>query len=43
MIIQKILNNNVVTVEMNGEETVVMGKGLSFGKKVGQSFDERLD
>jgi len=43
MIIQKILNNNVVIVEMNGEETVVMGKGLSFGKKVGQSFDERLD
>lgn len=43
MIIQKILNNNVVIVEMNGEETVVMGKGLAFGKKVGQSFDEQLD
>lgn len=42
MIIQKILNNNVVIVEMNGEETVVMGKGLAFGKKVGQSFDGQL-
>lgn len=40
--INKILNNNVVIVTLNGEETVVMGKGLAFGKKVGQTFDEKL-
>lgn len=32
----------MVIVTLNGEETVVMGKGLAFGKKVGQTFDEKL-
>ncbi|MGG7079582.1 BglG family transcription antiterminator LicT [Clostridium sardiniense] len=40
MIINKILNNNVVTVILNGEEAVVMGRGIGFQKKSGESIDE---
>ncbi|KQL51581.1 transcription antiterminator BglG [Heyndrickxia shackletonii] len=41
MEIKKILNNNVVvsTNELN-QEIVVMGRGLAFQKKVGESIDE---
>lgn len=41
MIINKILNNNVVTIiNENGEEAVVMGRGLAFQKKKGDEIDE---
>ncbi|MFS0671708.1 BglG family transcription antiterminator LicT [Ornithinibacillus sp. 179-J 7C1 HS] len=41
MKIDKILNNNVVITENSQkQELVVMGKGLAFQKKVGQSIDE---
>ncbi len=40
MIINKILNNNVVTVILNGEEAVVMGRGIGFQKKSGESIEE---
>ncbi|WP_047985503.1 BglG family transcription antiterminator LicT [Ornithinibacillus californiensis] len=41
MKIKKVLNNNVVITENEqNEEMVVMGKGLAFQKKVGQSVDE---
>lgn len=34
MIINKVLNNNVVTIiSEKGEESVVMGRGLAFQKK----------
>ena len=36
MKITKILNNNVVLSKINGEERIVMGNGLVFGKKNGQ-------
>lgn len=40
MIIKKILNNNVViTLNDYQEEIVVMGKGLAYGKKVGDHID----
>ncbi|SET47078.1 transcriptional antiterminator, BglG family [Oceanobacillus limi] len=40
MEIKKVLNNNVVITENeNNQELVVMGKGLAFQKKVGQSVD----
>lgn len=40
MIIEKILNNNVVTAKnKTGEEIVCMGRGLAFKKKVGDSID----
>ncbi|MEN2466036.1 PRD domain-containing protein [Ornithinibacillus sp. JPR2-1] len=40
MKITKVLNNNVVITENDQkEELVVMGKGLAFQKKVGQSID----
>lgn len=38
MQIIKILNNNVVISEENQEEIVLMGRGLAFGRKVGQEI-----
>ncbi|QKS70359.1 PRD domain-containing protein [Paenalkalicoccus suaedae] len=45
MKIEKILNNNVVITENEqGNELVVMGKGLAFQKKVGQQVeDEKIE
>lgn len=41
MTINKILNNNVViTLDDNGKEIIVMGKGLAYGKKKGEYIDE---
>lgn len=41
MEITKVLNNNVVvTVNKDNQEMVVMGKGLGFQKKVGDTIDE---
>lgn len=43
MKIAKILNNNVViTLNDHQEETVVMGRGIGFQKKAGESVDESL-
>ena len=39
MKITKILNNNVVLSKINGEERIVMGNGLAFGKKNGQQLE----
>lgn len=40
MVIRKVLNNNaVVALNEKNEEIVVMGKGIAFGKKVGQWID----
>lgn len=41
MVISKILNNNVVVIkDENGVEKIVMGRGLAFQKRVGDTFDE---
>ena len=41
MKVGKILNNNVVVVFENGKtEKIVIGRGIAFGKKVGDSIDE---
>lgn len=40
MRIAKILNNNVVVTEMDGSEQIVMGRGLAFGRKIGEAIDE---
>ncbi|MGL5347637.1 MAG: BglG family transcription antiterminator LicT [Peptostreptococcaceae bacterium] len=41
MIINKILNNNVViTIDHNGEETIVMGRGIGYQKSKGEAIDE---
>lgn len=41
MKIQKILNNNVVVVkDRNSMEKIVMGRGIAYKKKVGETFDE---
>ncbi len=43
MIIDKILNNNVVVVvDQDKKEKVVMGRGLAFKKRPGDSFDDSL-
>ncbi|WP_122790091.1 BglG family transcription antiterminator LicT [Intestinibacillus sp. Marseille-P6563] len=42
MIIEKILNNNVViTRSPSGAETVIMGRGLAFGRAAGDRVDEK--
>ncbi len=40
MKITKILNNNVVISKFNGEERIVMGAGIAFGKKNGQAIEK---
>ena len=41
MIINKVLNNNVVTIiSENGEEAVGLGRGVAFQKKKGDEIDE---
>ena len=38
MIIQKVINNNVVsTFDMNNHEVILMGKGIGFRKKAGDA------
>ncbi|SHJ47995.1 BglG family transcription antiterminator LicT [Hespellia stercorisuis] len=42
MIIQKVINNNIIaSVDEAGCEIIVMGRGLGFGVKAGQSVDEK--
>lgn len=40
MKITKILNNNVVISKINGEERIVMGAIIAFGKKNGQAIEK---
>ena len=41
MVIKRLLNNNVViTVDSNGEEIIVMGKGIGYQKAKGDTIDE---
>lgn len=41
MEIKKIINNNIVSsVDRDGRELVVMGRGIGFGKRPGQQIDE---
>ena len=42
MIITKILNNNVVLSEAEGQEVILMGRGLAFGHKVGDEIPTNL-
>ena len=41
MLINKVLNNNVITIiNEDNEEAVVMGRGIAFQKKKGDAIDE---
>ena len=41
MEIKKIINNNIVSsMDKDGRELIVMGRGIGFGKKTGQMIDE---
>ncbi|MFT8879363.1 MAG: PRD domain-containing protein [Oenococcus sp.] len=42
MKIKKIFNNNILLADSNGQEVVLIGKGLGFQKKSGQVVDEQL-
>lgn len=43
MVIHKVINNNVVSIlDENGNEQIVMGKGIAFQKKSGEIIDEAL-
>ena len=43
VVIHKVINNNVVSIiDENGNEQIVMGKGIAFQKKCGEEFDESL-
>ena len=38
---EKILNNNaVMALDENGRETVVMGRGIAFKKRIGEEIDD---
>lgn len=40
MKIEKILNNNAfISIDKSGEEIVVMGRGIAFGKKQGNEVE----
>lgn len=39
MIINKVINNNIVSVIENNTEKIVMGRGLGFNKRPGNSID----
>ncbi|NKD39288.1 PRD domain-containing protein [Enterococcus casseliflavus] len=41
MEIERIINNNIVTSTQNGNEVVIMGKGVGFNQKVGKKLDEK--
>lgn len=40
MVIKKVLTHNAVIVEINNEEKICLGKGISFSKNKGDSIDE---
>lgn len=41
MVIKKVLNNGAaLTTNQDGEEIIVLGKGIAFNKKAGDSIDE---
>jgi transcriptional antiterminator len=39
-VIIKSYNNNIVSVKMNGQERVLFGKGIGFGKKSGDVIEK---
>lgn len=44
ILVVKVLNSSVVLVEEEGIEKIVLGKGIGFGKKPGDTIDdERVD
>lgn len=42
MVIEKVYNNNVVLAFENDKEVIVMGKGLGFQKKSGDTVDTSM-
>ncbi|MFN4214439.1 BglG family transcription antiterminator LicT [Exiguobacterium sp.] len=40
MHISKVFNNNVVAIQANGQEQVVMGRGIAFQKRPGDAIDQ---
>ena len=42
MEISKVLNNNVAVVIENNEEKIVMGRGICFKKKTGDTIEPKI-
>ena len=42
MEISKVLNNNVAIVIENNEEKIVMGRGICFKKKIGDTIEPEI-
>lgn len=42
MKIKKILNNNTAVIDDNGNEVIVIGKGICFQRKAGDSINSAL-
>lgn len=40
MRVKKVINNNIVVVDLDNKEVILMGRGLGFKKKSGDSIDE---
>ncbi|MFI3238160.1 MAG: PRD domain-containing protein [Lachnospiraceae bacterium] len=40
MVVEKIINNNVISSTRDGDELIVMGRGIGFAVKVGMEVDE---
>lgn len=42
--IKKVINNNIVVIDDNGQEAIIMGRGLGFKKKRGDEIDpQKID
>lgn len=42
--IKKVINNNIVVIDDNGQEAIIMGRGLGFKKKRGEEIDpQKID
>lgn len=42
MVIRKVLNSSVVLVQdEGGEESILLGKGIGYGRRPGQSIDRQ--
>ena len=40
MKIKKVINNNIVVVNQDGQDVIVMGRGLGFKKRPGAEIDQ---
>ncbi|EOH92260.1 hypothetical protein UAW_03245 [Enterococcus haemoperoxidus ATCC BAA-382] len=42
ILVKKVLNSSVVLVEKEGQEMIALGKGIGYGKKIGEAISDSL-